>query len=201
MSYSNNWLESISEAYKSKAKKKAYVKEDTETLLAIIEVLCEELDIDVNVLMEQMTRQDWKNLGHAHEWDRPAPAGAPHGRLAANARDVLVKAGMAKGTRGERVAREREQFRAGANFAQTIADAGKDVHEREDGRVVTGLEALGGFDKIQSDIDGIEREVSNVENKRKVSDFEKMSPTMRAHVENLRRLAKPPVKKTKGRKK
>lgn len=106
MSYSNNWLESISEAYKSKAKKneKAYVKEDTETLLAIIEMLCEELDIDVNVLMEQMTIKDWKNLGHAHEWDKPAPAAAPHGSLAANARDILVKAARARGTRSQRLA-------------------------------------------------------------------------------------------------
>ena len=191
MSYSNNWLESISEAYKSKAKKKAYVKEDTETLLAIIEVLCEELDIDVNVLMEQMTRQDWQNLGHAHEWDRPAPAGAPHGKLAANARDVLVKAGRAKGTRDERAARAREEWRVGSKFAQRVADEGPFYkHNPETGGVVDNVEKA---DQIQNDIDGIEREVSDVENERN------MSPTMRAHVENLRRLAKPPAKKTKGK--
>ena len=171
---------------------KADVAQQNEELLAILDTLCEMAGLDMMTLVEE-TRKEMQNLGHAYSWDKPAPVAAPHGKLAANARDVIVKAVMARGTRNERAAREREQFRAGPKFAQTIADAGKDVHEREDGRVVTGLEALGGFDRIQSDIDEIERKVSDVENERK------MSPTMRAHVENLRRLAKPPAKKTKGK--
>lgn len=59
MSYSNNWLQTISEAYKSKTKKKekAYVEEDTETLLTIIEVLCEELDIDAEGLLLEAFEQ------------------------------------------------------------------------------------------------------------------------------------------------
>ena len=130
MSYSNNWLQTISEAYKTKAKKKTYVKEDTETLLAIIEVLCEELDIDVNVLMEE-TREEMKNLGHASGWDQPAPAAAPHGRLAANARDILVKAARARGTRSQReaAAARADAIPAGEETAYKL-EMGKDrLHE------------------------------------------------------------------------
>lgn len=174
MSYSNNWLQTISEAYKSKAKKKAYVKEDTETLLAIIEVLCEELDIDANVLMEQMTRKDWQNLGHAHEWDKPAPAAAPHGSLAANARDILVKAARARGTRSERLAAaaRADAIPAGKETAIQIETEApiQDVSEPSAAKRAAGAPGAvidpKQFDRSQRSIEKITDKVSEVEQAR-----------------------------------
>lgn len=180
---------------KAEAAKKKPVAEQNEELLAILDTLCEMAGLDMVALMEQMTRKDFENWGRAEGWNKPAPAAAPHGKLAANARDILVKAGMARGTRSERIAREREQFRAGPDFAERMADAGQDnVHETDKG-VVTGLKALRGFDQIQSDIDDLAHKSRRAEEGKK----SEMSPTMKAHVENLRRLAKPAAKKTKGK--
>lgn len=174
------------------AKKKSHVAEQNEELLAILDVLCEMAGLDMEVLVEE-TRKEMENLGRAYSWDKPAPPGAPHGRLAANARDVIVGANRLKGTRGERAAREREEFRVGSKFAKRVADEGPDfIHNPETGGVVRDV---GKFDAIQNDIDEIGRQVSNVENERK------MSPEMLAHLTNLRRLAKPAAKKPKGMRK
>jgi len=174
---------------------KSDVAQQNEELLAILDTLCEMAGLDMVALMEQMTRKDFENWGRAEGWNKPAPAAAPHGKLAANARDILVKAARARGTRSERIEREREQFRAGPDFAERMADAGQDnVHETDKG-VVTGLKALRGFDQIQSDIDDLAHKSRRAEEGKK----SEMSPTMKAHVEKLRRLAKPAAKKTKGK--
>lgn len=160
MSYSNNWLQTISEAYKSKAKKKTYVKEDTETLLAIIEVLCEELDIDVNVLMEE-TIEDMKNLGHAHGWDKPAPEGAAR----AAARLKAVKKNMRRlGKRGTRYL-----MKTGENTALET-EHGPMVHEPTAHRRATGAARVEindrEFDKVQGSIQDITDRVGQVEKQR-----------------------------------
>lgn len=178
MSYTNNWLNSLSEAYKSKAKKKAYVEEDTETLLAIIEVLCEELNIDMNVLMEQtqMTRKDFVNWGRAEGWNKPAPAAAPHGSLAANARDVLIAAARARGTRSQRLAAaaRADAIPAGKETALKIELEGpiQDVSEPSAAERAAGAPGAvidpKQFDRTQGSIGKITDRVGRVEDQRKL---------------------------------
>jgi hypothetical protein len=153
---------------KAKAEKKP-VAEQNEELLAILDTLCEMVGLDMMTLVEE-TRKQMRDLGHASGWDKPAPAGAPHGKLAANARDVIVQAVMARGTRNERIAAaaRADAIPAGVDTAYKIETDTtiKDIHEPtaerrargEPGAVVDPRR----FDKTQGSIESISDKVGEV---------------------------------------
>ena len=159
MSYSNNWLQSIKESYKASAQtENSNLQEEVELtndLVAIIQALCEEAGVDMKELMEE-TREEMKNLGHAFGWEKAAPAGAPHGKLAANARDVIVKARMAQ--LGKR--KDRGALKTGEMTAHQIEMGGEDmIHEPTAAERAKGAPAaridVKGYDKVQDSIEQI----------------------------------------------
>ena len=162
MSYSNNWLQTLTEAYKNKPKQNNKLNklqeqiDITEDLLSLIEVLCEEAGLDANELMEE-TRQEMEDMGHAFGWEKPAP----EGEAAASARLARVKASMKRlGKRGTRYL-----IKTGAETAKNIEDKGPVVHEptadrRVRARIMQGSDIPAeindtNFEKMQKSIKGI----------------------------------------------
>ena len=127
----------------------------TNDLMAIIQALCEEAGVDMKELMEE-TRKEMENLGKASGWDKPAPAGAPHGKLAANARDVIVKARMAQ--LGKR--KDRDALKTGEMTAHQIEMGGEDMlheptaKERAKGAPAARMD-MKGYDRVQDSIEKI----------------------------------------------
>jgi len=124
-------------------------------MLVIRDVICEEVGVDMTTQVEE-TIEQMKNLGRASGWDQPAPAGEPHGRLAANARDILVKANMAR--LGKR--RDRGAIKSGEETAYKIEMGGEDlVHEptakeRAEGAPSARVDPKA-YDRVQNSIEKI----------------------------------------------
>jgi hypothetical protein len=134
---------------------KADVAQQNEELLAILDTLCEMVGLDMMTLVEE-TRKEMENLGRAYSWDEPAPVAAPHGKLAANARDVILLRNKARlGTR-----REREALKTGEDTAYKIEMGGEDrrheptAKERAKGAPSTRVDQKG-YDKVQDSIEKI----------------------------------------------
>ena len=180
----------------AEGKKKSEVQQQNEELLAILDVLCEMAGLDVEALVEE-TRKEMENLGRAYSWDKPAPANKPHGSVAANARDVIVRANMARlGSK-----RSREGIKTGEQTAHEIERSGDDgVHEPTAAQRAKGapsvVKDLGKFDKVQDSIEGIaDKFTMDRVKKTQKGSRTPFSPETQAHLENLRRLAKPKRKK------